>query len=286
MSSTGRPETQRVRAAVAELGRVPEHDLRGGVAERGAVRKDGRDSDDVLSDARAFYRRLMSQPLRLAGSVDSHILSGVYPERSRRAQDDRKEVASVILSPSPSVILSAAKNLSFRLRVNSAKNPMSRDLQPPRASRLVLDRALAYRGTPYRWGGASREGLDCSGLVLRALSDLGLRAPHSAALLFGLGQAVETSGLLPGDLVFFRNTYKPGISHVGIVEQGSHFIHASSAAGQVTIGDLGRPYFRARYAGARRIAADRWNWLAAQPDAQPENTIAAPLRLGLPDLPH
>lgn len=232
--SSSSAEIQRSHAAVAELGWTLEHDLRQGIAPPSSA--PAAEADDVLSDARAFYRRLRSQPVGLTSAEEGENLGPV-------------------------------------------------SIHPARASPLLLDRALSYRGTPYRWGGANRQGLDCSGLVLRALADLGLRAPHSAALLFGLGQPVETSGLLPGDLVFFRNTYKPGISHVGIVERGSRFVHASSAAGQVTTGDLGRPYFRARYAGARRIAADYSNRPAPEANAQPENMIAASLRLGLPDLP-
>lgn len=118
----------------------------------------------------------------------------------------------------------------------------------------LLDLAWRYRGVPYRWGGVSRGGLDCSGLVVRALADVGRRAPHSSALLYQLGQPVDEAELRPGDLVFFRDTYKPGISHVGIYQGDSRFLHASSGAGRVTTGDLGAPYFRERYAGARRLA--------------------------------
>lgn len=147
----------------------------------------------------------------------------------------------------------------------------------------LLGRAQSYRGTPYVWGGASGEGLDCSGLVVRTARDLGQSLPHSAAELYRLGEPVADSQLQPGDLVFFRDTYKPGISHVGIFSGGTRFLQASSRAGRVTDGDLARPYYRRKYAGARRLSlggraaqtARRWLSSAGR-------VLAAPFRLGAP----
>jgi cell wall-associated NlpC family hydrolase len=145
----------------------------------------------------------------------------------------------------------------------------------------LLDVALAYRGVPYRWGGASRDGLDCSGLVVRAALDLGRRLPHSAAELFRFGDPVTGDDLQPGDLVFFANTYKRGISHVGISEGGSRFLAASSAAGKVTVGDLNWPYYRDQYAGARRLSFGARVAQAAQRlNSAAGTALTAPFRLG------
>jgi len=117
----------------------------------------------------------------------------------------------------------------------------------------LLKLALNYRGVPYHWGGSTRAGLDCSGLVVRAAADAGKRLPHSAARLHQLAQPVPDGDLRPGDLVFFANTYRPGISHVGIYSGGTQFLQASSARGAVGMGDLSRPYYRRKYAGAGRL---------------------------------
>lgn len=151
------------------------------------------------------------------------------------------------------------------------------------ASSVLLARAESYRGVPYVWGGASGDGLDCSGLVARTALDLGRRVPHSAADLYRLGEPVPEDDLRPGDLVFFKDTYKPGISHVGIFEGGTSFLAASSRVGKVTSGDLARPYYRQKYAGARRLSlgdrmvagARRWLGSAAR-------ALTAPFRLGGP----
>jgi cell wall-associated NlpC family hydrolase len=91
--------------------------------------------------------------------------------------------------------------------------------------------AQRYAGTPYVWGGESRTGFDCSGFIIRVMRDLGYKAlPHSAAEQFNYGAAIARGVLKPGDLVFFKNTYKRGISHVGIYLGRNRFIHAAGPA--------------------------------------------------------
>jgi cell wall-associated NlpC family hydrolase len=116
--------------------------------------------------------------------------------------------------------------------------------------------ASRYAGTPYVWGGESRYGFDCSGFIIRVMRDLGYHAlPHSAAEQFKYGQPVAQALLKPGDLVFFANTYKPGISHVGIYIGKRRFIHAASTRLGTIISSLdSQPYSR-KYAGARRLVA-------------------------------
>jgi len=258
-------------ARVAELGSELERDLRGNTGR--AADPSVSDAHDVLVQAKQFYGRLRSQPVRSA-------MAALQPDSSLRpvgAQNDMsRRTSPVILSA-----LQDPEGVPQGPR-GEAKNLDGRRDTPTLGNRLLLERALSYRGAPYRWGGASRDGLDCSGLVLRALSDLGRKAPHSAALQFGLGQPVSEGTLQPGDLVFFTNTYKPGISHVGIYQEGPRFIHASSASGRVTVGDLNDRYFRERYAGARRLLA-----LDALADSavglgSPRDAVFAPFHLGLP----
>jgi cell wall-associated NlpC family hydrolase len=90
--------------------------------------------------------------------------------------------------------------------------------------------------------------------VYRLLQMQRVSAPRTAAGLFRAGQPVRRDRLRPGDLVFFRNTYKPGISHVGIYLGDGDFIHASGAKGKVTVTSLAEPFYDSRYAGARRLA--------------------------------
>jgi len=115
--------------------------------------------------------------------------------------------------------------------------------------------ASRYMGTPYVWGGDSKYGFDCSGFIIRVMQDLGYKAlPHSAAEQFNYGIPVAKANLKPGDLVFFANTYKPGISHVGIFIGRHRFIQAASTLKGTIVSDIRDPFYTAHYAGARRLA--------------------------------
>ncbi len=114
--------------------------------------------------------------------------------------------------------------------------------------------AQRYMGTPYVWGGESARGFDCSGFIMRVMRDLGYRAlPHSAAEQFRYGLPIAKPLLKPGDVVFFANTYKPGISHVGIYLGRGRFIHAANSKVGTIVSHLDEPKWVEHYAGARRL---------------------------------
>ena len=114
--------------------------------------------------------------------------------------------------------------------------------------------AQRYLGTPYVWGGESARGFDCSGFIMRVMRDLGYKAlPHSAAEQFNYGKPVAKNLLQPGDIVFFANTYKAGISHVGIYLGNGRFIHAANSQVGTIVSNLNSAKWTAHYAGARRL---------------------------------
>lgn len=123
----------------------------------------------------------------------------------------------------------------------------------------LIDGAREMLGTPYVWGGESEDGVDCSGLIYKLLTDAGASGkclPRRASeQMAGLGFAVEKEELQPGDLVFF-STYKPGPSHVGIYLGDGDFIHASSAQHKVAVSNLSESYYKKRFCGARRITQE------------------------------
>jgi len=126
-------------------------------------------------------------------------------------------------------------------------------------TRTVEEGALSevYRGLlgiPYRYGGSTRAGFDCSGLVgyvYRAYD--GRQLPRNVADLYRTGHNVETSSLQAGDLVFF-NTMGHGASHVGIYLGNRRFLHSSSSRG-VIITHMAEDYYKRRYVGARRVGS-------------------------------
>jgi cell wall-associated NlpC family hydrolase len=116
----------------------------------------------------------------------------------------------------------------------------------PLGQRAVLV-ARHWIGVPYRWGGASPSGFDCSGLVMAAYARLGVSLPHNAAALWNVGRPVARSRLRPGDLLFFV-----GLGHVAMYVGGGRMIHAPESGDHVRIVPLAGRYGE-RFIGARRI---------------------------------
>lgn len=110
--------------------------------------------------------------------------------------------------------------------------------------------AKNFLGVPYRWGGDSPSGFDCSGFVKYVYGHFGISLPHSSYDMYHRGRSVSRGDLLPGMLVFF-NTYGSGASHVGIYVGGGRFIGAQS--GEVRIDSLSESYWSRHYLGARDV---------------------------------
>ena len=112
--------------------------------------------------------------------------------------------------------------------------------------------AVDMIGTPYRYGGASPRGFDCSGLVYYAYRKAGIYSPRTTTEQYRQSKRVPVSHLQPGDLVFF--TISQGkLSHVGIYAGDDRFIHAPSSGKSVAYATLHDPYWRGRLIGAGRI---------------------------------
>lgn len=137
------------------------------------------------------------------------------------------------------------------------------------SSENVLTSAKKQLGVPYRYGGTSPNGFDCSGFVQYVYKQHGISLPRTTGTQFQVGKAVSKSELQVGDLVFFQ-TYQPGPSHVGIYAGNSQFIHASSSKG-VTFSSINDPhYYAPRYLGARRVLPDEAEQLKKAIAALPE----------------
>jgi peptidoglycan endopeptidase LytE len=108
---------------------------------------------------------------------------------------------------------------------------------------------------PYRFGGNSLFGIDCSGFVQKVYGMIGVNLPRSAREQFQEGELIDKDALSIGDLVFFR-TYAPFPSHVGIYLGDDLFIHASSSKKRVTIDSLTEPYYIKRFIGAKRVIGE------------------------------
>ncbi|WHY00452.1 peptidoglycan endopeptidase [Neobacillus sp. DY30] len=111
--------------------------------------------------------------------------------------------------------------------------------------------AKSLIGVPYVWAGSSLSGFDCSGFIYYAANQAGYKiGRYSAEGYYSRTYYVDQPQ--PGDLVFFENTYKKGISHLGIYLGNNEFIHADATKG-VTISNLSNSYYKAHFDGFKRF---------------------------------
>lgn len=112
--------------------------------------------------------------------------------------------------------------------------------------------ALRMIGKPYRYGGASPSGFDCSGLVLYSYKQAGLSLPRSTDKQRSASRAIRVADVRRGDLLFFNQEGKKH-GHVGIYVGRGKFVHAPSSGKSVRSDTLGNPYWKRHLSEARRI---------------------------------
>ena len=144
------------------------------------------------------------------------------------------------------------------------------EYQLPNLSDSLLDRGKTLLGTPYRYGGSSRQtGFDCSGFVGYVYKqELGIQLPRSTGGLLSMdAPLVARADLAPGDLILFNESGKGPVTHVGIYMGDDEFIHSSSKrSGGVRVDSLNSKHWNASYLQAKRVLTEQNTGEALQPE--------------------
>jgi cell wall-associated NlpC family hydrolase len=147
--------------------------------------------------------------------------------------------------------------LSQKTAHKSSKSSSKTKAVASKEAQSAVKAAFKFKGTKYKYGGVSKKGIDCSGLMSVSYQEAGVSIPRTSSAQSQYGKRVYIGELLPGDLVFFGAKPKSKkITHVGMVSRVTkdriYFIHASSSRGVVE-DLLSQTYYRPRYISARRM---------------------------------
>jgi len=157
---------------------------------------------------------------------------------------NQKQLLPVVLTATLFLLFSCSANKQARVRDDRTDQ--------------VIGAARSFIGTPYKYGGTSRAGMDCSGLLINSFRVIDVSLPRSSEGQSKIGEEVDMKDLQPGDLVFFATgNRKRKVTHVGLVTERKgkdniKFIHASSTLGVVET-NLFAEYYQKRFRGGRRV---------------------------------
>jgi cell wall-associated NlpC family hydrolase len=121
----------------------------------------------------------------------------------------------------------------------------------------IIWTAVSYKGTPYKYGGTTKKGMDCSGLIYTSFKTRNITLPRTSSQMYSKGHPISLNQVKRGDLLFFKTTNKKGkVNHVGLVTSIKNgdirFIHSSSSKG-VIVSSLKEAYWKKSFIKAKRV---------------------------------
>jgi lipoprotein Spr len=171
------------------------------------------------------------------GSKKRTISNNEYKERKITVEANRSDTKSLEASSLPNV---------------NSENPRTHNI-----AESIISSALEYTGTRYKYGGITKKGMDCSGLLFVAFGNHDISIPRTSYVIAEEGKAIKRKDVDRGDLLFFKTSKRSKkINHVGLVvsvdNDGIKFIHATTSRG-VIVSSLTEGYWNYAFVKATRI---------------------------------
>ena len=121
----------------------------------------------------------------------------------------------------------------------------------------IIWTAVSYKGVPYKYGGISKKGIDCSGLIYISFKKRNIQLPRTSRLMYSEGYPIRLNEVKRGDLLFFKTSSRSkGVNHVGLVTSAKkgniQFIHSTSSKG-VVVSYLKEKYWKNAFIRAKRV---------------------------------
>lgn len=177
-----------------------------------------------------------------------------------------KQITVLLIASSLIISCGSSKNVASKKHTNNKTITKSENLRKldskfdgkvPRSINDVLNDAEKYIGTPYKFGGNTSSGFDCSGFTVKVFEENDFKLPRRSSDQADAGKNIDINEVKPGDLLFFATAGGSRVSHVGIVHDIGNdgevkFIHASTSKG-VIISSLNEKYWNKAYLHAQRV---------------------------------
>ena len=213
-----------------------------------AYRKEVKRRAVQLSRARIAQSQIVESKAAQRASIEGQLrereeaLSGIRSEIRRIQAEEARRSRLLARQVSQQTFTAASSGFGA-----AGSTPDGAVVAPPSRYGGVVGIAMRYLGVPYRWGGASPSGFDCSGFTMYVFAQVGVSLPHYTGSQWNMGTPVSRDQLQPGDLVFFN-----GLGHMGIYVGGNNFIHAPHTGDVVKISSI-NGWYASTYVGARRL---------------------------------
>ena len=211
--------------------------------------------DGILGDT--TYKKLMGKPMPSATKTVSKVKeiskkdAELMAKIQAKKESSTKAITTSVKQQKKPTTQGKPATVQVKHKVTNHTAKPLRTVPVSGNVKEILTYANTFTGVPYKFGGTTPAGFDCSGYIRHVFQKVGVQLPRQADEQYTVGKKVEKQNLQPGDLVFFE-TYEPGVSHSGIYIGDGQFISATSSSG-VAVADIDDSYWGPRYVGAKRV---------------------------------